>query len=101
MAFSEIRAEDFQSFTPGKIATHIQIEQTLNEIGGGGQNGVSFKRDIMKAAGWPYDGLTGYAKKAQLAAEAFNKVRKALDQTQDKQQLLELLQSQNSEPSLD
>lgn len=91
MEFAEIKVEDFTSFTPGKVATYIQIERLLNEIGGGGKAGVEFKVAIMNAAGWTYGGLIGYSKNPQMATAAFNKVRLVLDRTRDKDELLALL----------
>lgn len=91
MEFVEIKSEDFTSFTPGKVAAYIQIEQLLNQIGGGGTAGMAFKKAAIKAAGWKYDGLTGYAKNPDMAAAAFNKVRQALKETQDKDALLSRL----------
>lgn len=91
--FIEIKAEDFTSFTPGKVAVYIQIEQVLNNLGGSGKPGMEYKKIVMKAAGWKYDGLTGYAKNPPMAADAFNRVRLALQDTQDKDELLEKLKT--------
>lgn len=91
MEFDEIVPADFTSFTPGKVATYIRIERLLNEIGGGGEAGVQFKIKAMHAAGWTYGGLIGYAKNPEKAAASFNKVRRALAQTQDRDVLISLL----------
>ena len=91
MEFAEIKAEDFSSFTPGVEATYITIEKLITRIGGGGQNGSVYKKQLFKAAGWTQDALTGYTKKPELAAEVFNRIREALKQTQDKEQLLDLV----------
>ncbi len=97
MEFIEIKAEDFTSFTPGKVAVYIQIEQVLNNLGGGGKSGMEYKKAAMKAAGWKYDGLTGYAKNPPMAADAFNKIRIALRDTQDKEALLEKVKTLSAE----
>lgn len=96
MEFDEITPEDFTSFTPGKVAAYIEVEQLLNKIGGGGNDGTAFKKAAMKAAGWKYDGLTGYAKNPEMAAMAFNKIRLALQETQDKDELLEKVQTETA-----
>ena len=93
MEFSEIKPEDFTSFTPGKVAAYIEIEQLLSKIGGGGNDGTTYKKAAMKAAGWKYDGLTGYAKNPEMAAMAFNKIRVALMETQDKEEILTKVQA--------
>ncbi|MDH5301691.1 MAG: hypothetical protein OEW58_10045 [Gammaproteobacteria bacterium] len=89
MEFDEILPKDFSSFTPGKIATYIQIEQRLQDIGGGGQKGMEYKQTVLKQAGWKYDRLTGYAKNPELAAQAFNRVRAAMRSCEDRDVLLE------------
>ena len=93
MTFEPIQAKDFSSFTPGKVATYIQIEQRLQDIGGGGQVGMEYKQQVLKQAGWKYDRLTGYAKNPELAAQAFNRVREAMTDCQDKEQLLNKVKS--------
>ena len=95
MEFDEVVAEDFTSFKPGVVATHIKIEQTLSDIAGGGTKGAEFKREALKLAGWKYGPLTGYAKNPQLAAEAFNTVRELLGSTQDKDALVEQLKARS------
>ncbi len=91
MEFDQIVADDFTSFRPGVVATHVKLEQLLTNIGGGGTDGTSYKNQAMKAAGYKYDPIIGYAKHPQAAAEAFNKIRTAMAQTQDKDALLEKL----------
>ena len=91
--FCEIKPDDFTSFTPGKVATYIEIEQLLNKIGGGGNSGMAYKKAALKAAGWKYDGLTGYAKNPEMAAAAFNKIRLVLTETQDKDEIISKAQT--------
>ena len=101
MEYSEIKPEDFTSFTPGKVATYIQVEQELNNIGGGGNSGTKFKKDAMKAAGWKYDGLTGYAKNPEMAAMAFNRIIQVLQETKDKDELINKLSEETEkEPDM-
>ncbi len=88
MQFDEITAGDFTTFKPGAVMPHVQIEQALAKIGGGGKAGTDFKNKVIKLAGWKYDPIIGYAKNPTLASEAFNKVRELLGQTQDKDELL-------------
>ncbi len=81
MGFEQVKPEDFSTFVPGSVATYIQIEQTLSDVGGGGKEGATFKRKALQAAGWKYDQLTGYTKDPELAADAFNRISIILDKT--------------------
>lgn len=88
--FDEVKAEDF-SRIGGVPPPHLKIEQALIQMGGAGKIGMDFKQQALKAAGWKYDRLTGYAKNPALAATAFNRVREALAAATDKNQLLAAL----------
>ena len=92
MEFDQIIADDFTSFTPGKIATHVKIEQLLTKMGGGGNDGSEYKTQALKLAGWKYDPIIGFAKHPEAAASAFNNIRTVIVQTQDKDELLNQLQ---------
>ena len=92
--FEEVKAEDFMKIG-GEPPPHRKIEQVLLDMGGAGKHGAEFKFTALKAAGWKYDRLTGYAKNPDLAAEVFNKLREALAETNDKDRLLELLAPQS------
>jgi len=81
MGFEQVKPDDFSTFVPGSVATYIQIEQTLSDIGGGGKEGATFKRKALKTAGWKHDQLTGYTKDPELAAEVFNRISAILDKT--------------------
>lgn len=91
MEFDQVVAEDFTTFKPGVVATHVKIEQLLTNIGGSGTDGTEYKNLAMKTAGWKYDPIIGYAKNPELAAEVFNKIRSIISQTQEKEMLLEKL----------
>ena len=91
MEFDQVVAEDFTTFKPGVVATHVKIEQLLTQIGGGGPKGTEFKNQAMKAAGYKYDPIVGYAKHPDAAAEAFNKIRTVISEDQDKEELLQKL----------
>lgn len=58
---------------------HALIEQRLVEMGGGGQAGMDFRKQVLAGAGWGYDGLTPFAKFPDKAADAFNRIREALE----------------------
>lgn len=88
--FDEVKAEDFTRIGGGP-PPHLKIEQALIQLGGAGKVGMDFKQQALKAAGWKYDRLTGYAKNPTLAATAFNRIRDALGSTTDKKQLLAAL----------
>ncbi len=93
MRFEEVQAEDFSKFG-GPRASFQLIEDTLVQIGGQGVKGTQFKMDALKAAGWHYGKLTTYASKAEKASMAFNKIRMALSQSGDRDELLKLISSQ-------
>lgn len=88
--FDEVKAEDFSTIGGGP-PPHSKIEQALIQIGGAGKVGMDFKQRALKAAGWKYDRLTGYAKNPALAAKAFNRVRDVLRTNTDKAKVLEAL----------
>ncbi|HSH29772.1 MAG TPA: hypothetical protein VK971_07690 [Thiohalobacter sp.] len=46
---------------------------------------------MLKAAGWKYERLTTYAAHPEAAAEALNRVRGILQQTQEPEQILRQL----------
>jgi len=88
MEFDQVIADDFTSFKPGVVATHVKIEQLLTNIGGGGTHGTEFKNQAMKMAGYKYNPIIGYAKHPDAAAEAFNRIRDVISETQEKDTLL-------------
>jgi hypothetical protein len=87
LKFKPVEPNDFLTFTPG-TPSHIQIETAVIEIGGGGKRGIEYKWLVLAAAGWKYKELTSYGAHAEVAAEAFNKIREALEQTDDSEALL-------------
>lgn len=88
MEIEPIVANDFTSFTPGRVCPHIKLEQFLTQLGGGSTQGNTYKHQVLKLAGWKYDPIIGYAKHPDAAALAFNKVRDLVLVTQDKDELL-------------
>ncbi|MAT65169.1 MAG: hypothetical protein CMN57_05955 [Gammaproteobacteria bacterium] len=90
MQFTEVNAEDFTRITLERLP-HQEIETALIAIGGNGVEGTRFKSRVLKAAGWKYERLTTYAAHPETAAEAFNRVRGILQQTQEPEQILQQL----------
>jgi hypothetical protein len=90
--FSEVKPEDFTTFSP-KPAPHILIENELIKIGGTGAVGISFKSEVLKLAGWKYGDLSSYGRNPELASEAFNRVRQAIAKTDNKEQLLDTVRA--------
>lgn len=74
--FKEVKPQDFMSFG-GEKPSHLLIEEMLISMGG-----TQFKKDALQMAGWTGGRLTTYASRAELAADAFNKVRAALDNSE-------------------
>ena len=77
-SFSIVEPEDFMKIG-GTKPSHLLIEDTLIKMGGGGAIGGSFKKEVLKMAGWTGGPLTTYASRAQIAAEAFNRIREILE----------------------
>jgi len=86
----KVSAEDFTKLTTERLP-HQDIENALIAMGGGGVKGMDFKNNALKKAGWKGDRLTSFAKKPEDAAKAFNTVRKALKETDDKDGLIAAL----------
>ncbi|MBL1261729.1 MAG: hypothetical protein COB33_014515 [Thiotrichaceae bacterium] len=84
MELENIVVEDFSSFQPGRVAPHVKIEQLLTQVGGGGSDGIKFTKRIIKAAGWRYPSIHGYAKNPQQAATAFSAIRDVINGVEDK-----------------
>jgi len=83
---AEVQAEDFTKVTID-LLPHKEIENKLTAIGGGGVNGVAYKNELIKLAGWKGDRLTSFARKPEEAAEVFNKIRLALAANDDPDEL--------------
>ena len=72
---------------------HVLIEQRLVQIGGGGNDGMGFRKQVLNAAGWPHDGLVPFAKYPDQASTAFNRIRQVLEEDSQKDTLLASLAS--------
>ena len=75
--FEVVSPEDFMKIG-GDKPSHLKIEEALIKMGGDGAMGGTFKKEILKMAGWTGGALTTYASRSKVAAEAFNRVREAL-----------------------
>ena len=85
-SYAVVQAEDFMKIG-GDKPSHLLIEEALIKMGGTGTAGGNFKKEVLKMAGWTGGALTTYASRAQVAAEAFNRVREVLESTDDPDQL--------------
>lgn len=90
MQFQEVHPDDFLKITIERLP-HQDIETALIKIGGGGVEGSDFKTRLVKAAGWTKLRLSSYAGDPAMAATAFNKIRQALSQTDNPEQLFNLV----------
>jgi hypothetical protein len=88
--FDVVKPEDFMKIG-GDKPSHLLIEETLIKMGGKGVAGGSFKKEILKMAGWTGGALTTYASRAEVAAQAFNRIREALESVEDVEGLKEKL----------
>ena len=77
MHFDEVKPEDFATFSRVP-PPHLQMEQFLMQLGGGGTEGTHFKKKVMLAAGWSHTGVVSYGKYPQEACKAFNRLREVL-----------------------
>lgn len=77
MHFDEVKPEDFATFSR-VTPPHLQMEQFLMQLGGGGTEGTHFKKKVMLAAGWSHTGVVSYGKYPQEACKAFNRLREVL-----------------------
>lgn len=91
-AFPEVQVEDFSKITIERLP-HQEIEMALIAIGGGGVRGTQFKTDVVRAAGWSGERLSTYAGKPEMAAEVFNRIRVALAETEDMNELMAKVQA--------
>ncbi|MGX5201824.1 hypothetical protein [Aliikangiella sp. IMCC44632] len=94
LKFKPVEPNDFLTFTPG-APSHIQIETAIIDIGGGGKKGIEYKWQVLAAAGWKYKELTSYGAHAEIAAEAFNRIREVLAQTDESEEVLAMLKAEN------
>lgn len=90
--FTEVQADDFSKITVDRLP-HQEIEMALIGIGGGGVKGIEFKTEIVKAAGWNRERLSTYSGNPDLAAEAFNRIRELLVETEDADELRSRLET--------
>lgn len=83
--FTEVHPEDFMKIGPEKLP-HVLIEQALLALGKRDGN-ATFKKEALKLAGWNGGALTTYASRAQKAADAFNRIRTALEDVESADEL--------------
>jgi hypothetical protein len=76
--YPEVQPEDFMKIG-GDIPSHLLIEKQLLTLGRKSGSGGAFKKEALKLAGWTGGSLTTYASRAKQAADAFNRIRAALD----------------------
>ena len=90
MHFDEVKPEDFATFSRVPLP-HLQMEQFLMQLGGGGTEGTHFKKKVMLAAGWSHTGVVSYGKYPQEACKAFNRLREVLAAHQEADAILAAL----------
>ena len=90
MHFDDVKPVVFATFSRVP-PPHLQMEQFLMQLGGGGTEGTHFKKKVMLAAGWSHTGVVSYGKYPQEACKAFNRLREVLVQHQDPEGILATL----------
>jgi hypothetical protein len=88
--YVEVHPEDFMKIG-GDKPPHLLIEQALISLGAQTGNGGAFKKEVLKLAGWSGGALTTYASRAQVAADAFNRIREVIDGVSSPEDLREKL----------
>jgi hypothetical protein len=91
MQFNEVQAAHFGMISRDPFP-HVLIERALLQMGEQTPNGAKFRSDVMAAAGWKHSSLTSFGKYPDDAAAAFNRVRVALEQSQEPGAVLKILQ---------
>ncbi|MBL4794765.1 MAG: hypothetical protein JKY24_04505 [Pseudomonadales bacterium] len=89
--YVEVIADDFMTFSKTP-PSYVKIESRLIEIGGNGVKGAEYKKEALNKAGWKYGNLISFGAHPKTAADAFNKVRKALESSNDGEKILEVLE---------
>ncbi len=89
-SYVEVQPEDFMKIG-GDKPPHLLIEQALISLGSQTGNGGAFKKEALKLAGWNGGSLTTYASRAQVAADAFNRIRDVIDDVNSAEELKEKL----------
>jgi hypothetical protein len=90
--FAEVQEDDFMKFG-GERPSYLQIEDALMALGGHGVSGNNFKNEMVKLAGWTGGALTTYAQRAEVAKNAFNRIRVILPTVKTPEELKKKLQA--------
>ncbi|AUH50224.1 hypothetical protein CXB49_05005 [Chromobacterium sp. ATCC 53434] len=91
MHFDEVHSKHFVTLSRTPLP-HTLMEQALVAMGGGGNEGMNFRKQALAAAGWQHDGLVPFAKHPDKAAEAFNRLREAFAGANGPEALLQALE---------
>ncbi|NHQ87043.1 hypothetical protein HA050_13070 [Iodobacter sp. HSC-16F04] len=91
MQFDEVIPDHFNIISRTPLP-HVLIEQALMQLGGGGVEGTTFKRNALLSAGWKHASVVSYGKHPAEATAAFNKVRAVLALSQDPAAIMDQLQ---------
>ncbi|MBY0444205.1 MAG: hypothetical protein K2Q15_03230 [Burkholderiales bacterium] len=91
MQFDEVIPDHFNIISRTPLP-HVLIEQALMQLGGGGIEGTTFKRNALLAAGWKHASVVSYGKHPNEASAAFNQVRAVLEQSQKPEEIMLQLQ---------
>ncbi|THB67604.1 MAG: hypothetical protein D6B27_04215 [Gammaproteobacteria bacterium] len=86
----KVQVDDFSKISAERLP-HLKIEDRLVLIGGGGVDGVAFKKKILKMAGWKYHELTSYNAHPEEACTAFNKVLDIISSNDNKDEIERVL----------
>ena len=91
MQFNEVQAAHFGMISRDPFP-HVLIERTLLQMAEKSPSGAKFRSEVLAAAGWKHSSLISFGKYPDDAAAAFNRVRAALEQSEDPGAVLKILQ---------
>jgi hypothetical protein len=88
--FDEVTQNEFYQ-VEGNLPIHVQIMGLLEQIGGGGYEGIRYKERVLKKAGWTTGDSESYAKNVEKATDVFNRIRNVLERTTDPDEIMRSL----------
>lgn len=78
MSIEEVKPEHFTTLSRNPLP-HIEINNTIMQIAGGGPAASDYHKQVLAAAGWPHHNLIPFAKHPAEASAAYNRVREVLN----------------------
>ncbi len=90
IVIGEVVKDDFDRMF-GKLPNHLKILSALEEIGGSGWDGMNFKNQVLKTAGWTQGLDKKFIDDPDLALAVLSKIRLVLMKTTSKNEIIKAL----------